>query len=400
MNFDLKILFYSDSSLVFIVCCLVCAAVRWFHICGPYQSQEKLFYPARKQVTVAFLMMGLLQVPYWLNPSDPGAIIYITLANLILYPVCFADLFEVYFRIKAFNKLIYRGASLLAGLVLAALFLLAVIGGTSSFSAPSGSILATHAQAALAAGAVFALLLDILFLSIVLRIRHIIDNFHLQNYSDDKDFPLAFARKIFWLPFIWIIFIWVIYFTGNMTIKAISDLIFSVMMVGFLCLILHPQRYLGSEQKGAFLKGSNEMINEQFENLGLSFEEIEQRSDAADSWAEDQIDPEAKAQVLEIILRRFREPHLQKNEVLAEVSKGKVTAANRYITSVGYYNLINMFRLEYSRLYTEANPMVKQSTAAKIAGFSSGSSYSKAKKSIRKIDSQIVSRLSQIIDLS
>ena len=51
--------------------------------------------------------------------------------------MCFANLFRIYFHIKAFNKLINRGASLLAVIVLGALFLLAVIGGAKPLIAPA-----------------------------------------------------------------------------------------------------------------------------------------------------------------------------------------------------------------------------------------------------------------------
>ena len=111
-------------------------------------------------------------------------------------------------------------------------------------------------------------------------------------------------------------------------------------------------------------------------------------SDVTDEFTYDE---EAKRQVLEIILRRFKEPHLQKKEVLAEVDKGKIAPASRFIASVGYYNLINMFRLEYARQYSAANPMVKQSAVAEASGFASGSSFSKAKKSVTFIDSKFVS---------
>ena len=76
-----------------------------------------------------------------------------------------------------------------------------------------------------------------------------------------------------------------------------------------------------------------------------------------DETAEDEsyiFDEEAKRQVLDIILRRFKEQHLQKKDILAEVDKGRMAPASRFIASVGYYNLINMFRLEYARQYSEA----------------------------------------------
>lgn len=99
-----------------------------------------------------------------------------------------------------------------------------------------------------------------------------------------------------------------------------------------------------------------------------------------------EIDEEARRQVLAVVLRRYREPHLQKKDVLAEVDRGKMAPASRYISSVGYYNLINMFRLEYARQYSIAHPQEKQAAVAEASGFSSGPSYSKAKKSTKDID--------------
>ena len=112
-----------------------------------------------------------------------------------------------------------------------------------------------------------------------------------------------------------------------------------------------------------------------------------------DETAEDEsyiFDEEAKRQVLDIILRRFKEQHLQKKDILAEVDKGRMAPASRFIAYVGYYNLINMFRLEYARQYSEANPITKQSAVAEASGFASASSFSNAKKRVPYIDPLLV----------
>ena len=95
-------------------------------------------------------------------------------------------------------------------------------------------------------------------------------------------------------------------------------------------------------------------------------------------------------EVLSIILRRYREPHLQKSEVLSEIPKGKVNAASKYITQLGYYNLVNMFRLQHAALYKEAHPAAKQEEIAEESGFSSRTAYYKARKSVAAIDDKIV----------
>ena len=368
MYLEPETLFCAYTALVFIVCCLVCATVRWFHMCRPYDKQERYYYPARKHVAISYIVMGLLQIPYFLHPTAPGAIIYTILTGILYFPMCFAIMFRVYFRLKLFYKPAYNIAFILDGLLLLALFLTALCGGNT--------FLAGHSGAVLSIGAIAGLALTAILLSIVLRLRRLIDNYHHQNWSDEEDFPLAFAEKVFWLPLIWIAFMWVIFLTGSLSVKAVSDLVLSVFMVAFLCLILHPQRMKGEKSNADILEDSRE--------------ELEQPTGTKQTEA---IDREAKDQVLGIIQRRFREPHLQKSEVLSEVSKGKIAAANRYITSVGYYNLINSFRLEYARRYSEANPMIKLSIVALEAGFASGSSYSKAKKSIRDIDPEIASRI-------
>lgn len=419
-------LFCAYAALVFIVCCLVCATVRWFHMCRPYDKQERYYYPARKHVAISYIVMGLLQIPYFLHPADPGAIIYTVLTGILYFPMCFAIMFRVYFRLKLFYKPAYNIAFILDGLLLLALFLTALCGGNT--------FLAGHSGAVLSIGAIAGLALTAILLSIVLRLRRLIDNYHHQNYSNESDFPLAFAKKVALLPFIWIVFIWAIFLSGNMILKAVCDLLLSALLVAFLCIILHPQRVLkdhtammagkdreevpqagqgrpgesrgedSGKNRAEEPEGHGERRAEgSGEELGESLEEYlaecseEMESVASGLEAGKEFDPEAKEQVLEVILQRFREPHLQKRDVLAQISKGKVTLASQYISAVGYYNLINMFRLEYARQYSEAYPMVKQSIVAKEAGFASGPSFSKAKKSIRSIDPEIAAKIRTIL---
>ena len=415
MYLEPETLFCAYTALVFIVCCLVCATVRWFHMCRPYDKQERYYYPARKHVALSYLVMGLLQIPYFLHPADPGAIIYTVLTGILYFPMCFAIMFRVYFRLKLFYKPAYNIAFILDGLLLLALFLTALCGGNT--------FLAGHSGAVLSIGAIAGLALTAILLSIVLRLRRLIDNYHRQNYSDESDFPLVFARRVSLLPFIWIVFIWAIFLSGNMILKAVSDLLLSALMVAFLCIILHPQRTLretSSREAGDKGLSENDEVHRhgkaaeagrelmstgenQTESLEESLEEyLEECSEEMESVASGleagkEFDPETKEQVLEIILQRFREPHLQKRDVLAQISKGKVTLASQYISAVGYYNLINMFRLEYARQYSEAYPMVKQSIVAKEAGFASGPSFSKAKKSIRSIDPEIAAKIRTIL---
>lgn len=41
------------AAAVYVAICLVCAAVRWFHMCPPYNRNPRYYYPGRPYVTAA-----------------------------------------------------------------------------------------------------------------------------------------------------------------------------------------------------------------------------------------------------------------------------------------------------------------------------------------------------------
>ncbi|HBH21647.1 MAG TPA: hypothetical protein DDX33_06830, partial [Rikenellaceae bacterium] len=83
MKYDtIRDIFCADACLVFIVTGVICAALRWFHMCRPYDKEEKYFYPARKFVAAAYLVMSFLQIPYFLFPSDAAVMKYIEIVGI------------------------------------------------------------------------------------------------------------------------------------------------------------------------------------------------------------------------------------------------------------------------------------------------------------------------------
>lgn len=371
---------YSDACLVFIVTGLVCAAVRWFHMCRPYDREEKYFYPARRQVTFYYAAIALMEIPYYLNPMADGVFDYVRILGIVFYPLCFTQMFLRYFRWKKLDTV-----SEYAGFSLVMVFLAVLLAAASVCP----SFLHGHSGWLLAAGGVVSILLTIRLVNVLLWIYRQIDAYHRENFSSEKDFPYRFAENVIWLPAAWICLEWLVFLFGSRDLKAVGDIMFTVGMAGFLCLILHPHRILQSEE----LSAAADVLEETEEQVMEAAVESMEEADAMEQTGCNMniYDEAAKRQVLEIILRRFKEQHLQKKDILAEVDRGKMAPASRFIASVGYYNLINMFRLEYARLYTEANPLEKQAAVAEASGFASGSSFSKAKKSVKSIDPEIVS---------
>lgn len=371
---------YSDACLIFIVTCLICAAFRWFHMCRPYDREEKYFYPARRMVAFFCAAIALLEIPYYINPMNDGIFNYTRILGVIYYPLCFAMLFRRYFR---WEKRESKGdwALFCATMCLLVILMVAAIVRPSFFE--------TYSLWILAAGGILSIALAVKLVMNLLWIYRKIDNFHHQNYSSDDDFPYRFAERTLWFPIVWILAVWAVMFFGNRELKAVMDLLLSGGVVCFVVFILHPQRKLttkGTDTVADSIEEAEEMrMEEEVEMIIVENEEEEENPEDCE------IDDEAKKQVVDVILRRFKDQHLQKKDVLAEVDKGKMAPASRFIANVGYYNLINMFRLEYARQYSEANPKEKQAAVASASGFSSGPSYSKAKKNITFIDPELVS---------
>lgn len=101
-------------------------------------------------------------------------------------------------------------------------------------------------------------------------------------------------------------------------------------------------------------------------------------------------------EVLTIIGHHFKEPHLLKTEVLAAVSRGNAQRADKFIALHGYYRLVNMFRLEYARLYKLKNPDAIQDLVAAESGFTSRVTFYKARKSVSDVYSEVSSRVEKM----
>lgn len=361
---------YSDACLVFVVTGIFCAAVRWFHMCRPFDKEAYYFYPARWQVSFFFAAV-VMELPYVFAPSSSAVWNYIRIFGILYCPMCLSSIFLRFFRQRGLDE---WGDRLFVGvpmLMLLVLMTLAVAG--SSLLAESSAILM------LAVVLCSVVLLGRMIL-VTVWVKRRIDEYHLQNNSDEEDFPYKFAAKVLWLPLVWIAIQWVVFLSDSRDVKAVTDVVMSVCLVVLLCAILHPQRTLGPskvQEDIDRIEGDEEAVIG--ETMAAEQEACLAEASAL-TW-----DEESKRQVLDIILRRYKEQHLQKSDILSEMDKGKAAPASRFIASVGYYNLINMFRLEYARQYIVAHPDAKLAVVAEESGFASGSSFSKAKRSVPEI---------------
>lgn len=403
--------FYSLACYTYILSGVICGVVRWFHMCHPFDKWGgDFFYPARRQMTF-FYTATALQLPYVLCPGDPGTWLFARSFGILYYPVCFTILYHRYFQTdkpwRQWSAVTYFVTPflLLGGL----LFIV--------FFHQNNLLIPYKLTWEIAMGGVSILLSIHLFKECKWLIKKV-DSYHTQNYSNESDFPFSFAKKILHLPALGLLIMWVLFILDNQMVKAYIDLFMAAWQVRFLCRILHPNKTIHSEQN----KNNMDFIeNENMEQILQEkelFEKIVQTADGQvleeapiDDTSDEpklitynkeklrlQMEQEnwesVKDEVLTIVSKRYLEPSLKIIEVVRDVSAMNHTLAGTFITQVGFYRLVNAFRIRhYERLMeSDTTANLGQEAAAEMCGFKNRWGLSNARKRLKDFDYELIER--------
>lgn len=402
--------FYSLACYTYILSGMICGVVRWFHMCHPFDRGGDFFYPARRQMTF-FYTATALQLPYVLCPGDPGTWLFARSFGILYYPICFTILYHRYFQTdkpwRQWSAVTYFVTPflLLGGL----LFIV--------FFHQNNLLIPYKLTWEIAMGGVSILLSIHLFKECKWLIKKV-DSYHTQNYSNESDFPFAFAKKILHLPALGLLMMWTLFILDNQMVKAYIDLFMATWQVQFLCRILHPNKMIHSEQN----KNNMDFIeNENMEQILQEkelFEKIVQTTDGQvleeapiDDTSDEpklitynkeklrlQMEQEnwesVKDEVLTIVSKRYLEPSLKRIEVVRDVSAMNHTLAGTFITQVGFYRLVNAFRIRhYERLMaSDSSANIGQEAAAELCGFKNRWGLTNARKRLKDFDYDLIEK--------
>lgn len=402
--------FYSLACYTYILSGVICGVVRWFHMCHPFDRGGDFFYPARQQMTF-FYTATALQLPYVLCPGDPGTWLFARSFGILYYPICFTILYHRYFQTdkpwRQWSAVTYFVTPflLLGGL----LFIV--------FFHQNNLLIPYKLTWEIAMGGVSILLSIHLFKECKWLIKKV-DSYHTQNYSNESDFPFAFAKKILYLPALGLLMMWTLFILDNQMVKAYIDLFMAAWQVQFLCRILHPNKMIHSEQN----KNNMDFIeNENMEQILQEkelFEKIVQTTDGQvleeapiDDTSDEpklitynkeklrlQMEQEnwesVKDEVLTIVSRRYLEPSLKRIEVVRDVSSMNHTLAGTFIMQVGFYRLVNAFRIRhYERLMaSDSSANIGQEAAAELCGFKNRWGLTNARKRLKDFDYDLIEK--------
>lgn len=426
--------FYSLACYTYILSGVICAIVRWFHMCRPFDQRSDYFYPARRQVTF-FYAATALQLPYMLCPGDPGSWFFARSFGILYYPVCFALLYHRFFQMRhLWSKNLSIAYFCSPFLLLGALFVIVVF--------HQNDLLLPHKRLWECIMVCVSILLTYRLVKECRWVAKKVESYHTQNYSNESDFPFTFAKNMLYLPAVWLIVMWTLFLLDNQMVKAFIDLIIAAWHVLFLCRILHPSRPVSSKRN---IDDMKTIENEKMERILQENELLEKVVEATDNLIleepctedEDGVKDEAnvtdeagvtdennetdeanerqlierngentrqriekekwesvKNEVLTIVSRRYLEPSLKRIEVIRDVSAMNHTLAGTFITQVGFYRLVNAFRVRhYERLMeSDSTYNLGQEMAAEMCGFKNRWGLTNARKRLKDFDYELIEK--------
>lgn len=420
--------FYSLACYTYILSGVICAVVRWFHMCRPFDQRSDYFYPARRQVTF-FYAATALQLPYMLCPGDPGSWFFARSFGILYYPVCFALLYHRFFQMRhLWSKKLSIAYFCSPFLLLGALFVIVVF--------HQNDLLLPYKRLWECIMVCVSILLTYRLVKECRWVAKKVESYHTQNYSNESDFPFTFAKNMLYLPAVWLIVMWTLFLLDNQMVKAFIDLIIAAWHVLFLCRILHPSRPVSSKRSIDDMKTiedenmerilqENELLEkvvEATDNLILEEPCTEDEADVTDEAGvtdennetdeanerqlierngentRQRIEKEkwesVKNEVLTIVSRRYLEPSLKRIEVIRDVSAMNHTLAGTFITQVGFYRLVNAFRVRhYERLMeSDSTSNLGQEIAAEMCGFKNRWGLANASKRLKDFDYELIER--------
>lgn len=353
------------AAMLYLAVCLTLAAVRWFHMCRPYDRDARYYYPGRPFVTGVWLS-ALATVPYVLHPESVDAW---CLARLYFLPVTmfhFAIIAFSYFgSVMQWRR--WRALALLVGMPVALALLAAV--GLSVWPGEqlAASPLRTAATWVYVALGVVVTITCVALMCVVLRWAKRFDN---DDFSNPADFPVVQARR-------WILMIvvnmglcWAGAALDSPAFLAALQLLLAVSCVVFLITALQPHRN-GPVEVAVVTEPLAEA-----QEVDLP-EQPEVRSEPSGVRPE-----ELLSAVVTVVEEQeaYRDSHLTLQDVANRCGYGRT-----YIAAVvkselgGFFSYVNHLRVEYAERYLNEHPEATIAEAAEAAGFSDRKAFYKAR---------------------
>lgn len=355
------------ATLLFITTSLVVAAIRWFHICRPYDRQPDYYYPGRPFVVGIFLN-ALVLMPYVLLPDSLDAW-YLT--RLYFLPVTLFHftllLFSYFGNVMQWRQWSVQAviAGLPVALALLAALVLAVWPGDQI--AEGGLVSPFAARCILYILGLVSTALCTVALVIVLRWAWSFDE---DDFSNPADFPVVSAQKWIGLALVNVVLCWAGALFESRALLAVIMLLLAASAVVFIVSALHPKRNRPMEELEA----------------GEEIPAVPEQAAPANSKRTDshQVLLEAIHQVV-VQQEAYLDPHLTIQDVADRIGYSRSYIAGIFKSEFGgFCNYVNKFRIASVEKYLQDNPDATIREAAEVSGFVSRRAYYNVRSKINR----------------
>lgn len=355
--------FQSLVTAMYIMACLMVAAIRWFHMCRPYDRNPLYYYPGRKATTILYLT-SLALLPTLIFPDTLGAWLLVKAYFLPMSLYSLTILLFSYFGGVMHWRKWRRPTLTLGGVALLAI----IIGPLASLLTGKGFNGELVGNIIILTLGLFMTVASIIAVKMVLRWTR---KYDVEEYSNPDDFPVNFARKMIRIAMVTVAILWIAALSDSRIVMAIVQLLMIVVSVLMLISALHPQR-----------KAAPEAENQENEKNSAG--------ETAEKVYSYKISP-AKAKAIAAAIRReveeeqaFLDPHLTLQDVSLRCGYNRTYVAGIFKTEFGgFFRYVNTLRLNYADEYRAAHPKATIAEIADASGFGSRQSYYSVKETIR-----------------
>lgn len=348
-------------NLVFIATNIYGWLLKRFFVPEAYKHNFNELYPAQRSVA-NFYLLQLFEVPYLLMVGRPEALLYANGTALLVFSSYILVMVKGYFFLQTPSprKLLLFLLPVWACWVALLLPLFGVVEFTIAYQrVMTGVVLAFFV--------VYMFLLDRSRVNMVRCIREIDEN----EYSNEDDFPVKFARSIKWLPLVLCVMLAVNFLINDPVVKMVRDVVFTVINVWFAIYTLNPHR----KTRGLPMELKQKVVAE---------EAVDPKRRLTDEQCR-----EMETRLLTLIRdeKLYLDDHLSMNDLIKKLHTNKTYLSEVIANSEygSFYQLINTLRIDHACWMLGEDPTLKMEQVALASGFTSGSAFSQVFKRIKGV---------------
>jgi AraC-like DNA-binding protein len=360
MGFD-ENYYYALAAAILITATLAGAAIRWFHMCRPYDRNAQYYFPGRPFIVIGFLST-LVLLPYVFHPRDADAWYVTRFFFLGIIPLLLTVLLFSYFgNIMEWRK--WRSPMHVIGspvaLILFAALALAIWPGEQIGLinlALTGCLL--YIPGAVGTAVCLASVIVVLAWA---------RSFNEDDYSNPNDFPVAIAKRWTLRAFINLLLCWTTVLLNDRRVMAAAMLLFAFFAVATIISALNPHRDGPIEE--------------------------EDPSEADEALPKSGVSKKVNSEILSSIriVVEEQEAYLEAHLTIQDVAD-RCGYSRSYVASVikakygGFFDYINGLRMKSMAAYQNQHPEATVQEAAEASGFASRQAYYMVKARLEKQD--------------